>query len=296
MGWKFQKRIRLLPGITLNLSRKGVSTSIGTRGARVTLGHGKRRTTLGIPGSGISHTEVVSTKTARRPGRPASPAPQARGGRWLKLLLIAVAIFIVALLAGLKDAWAVNKCTGADGKVTYQEAACPISAKEGQQVKTWDNSSGGGNASGNWKFERKHDDMTGRTSCLVMSPITFPKTPQPQKFIPVHMVLVLSPESEMIALRTSDNSNLFHNDLSGMGVKTDSGPFTALTVKSGSHVVGVGNSEALISSLENAKNLQVRARFWPYEQLYDMEPISLAGFASALKQGRVCANAAKDKQ
>ena len=124
MGWKFQKRIRLLPGITLNLSRKGVSTSIGTRGARVTLGHGKRRTTVGIPGSGISHTDVVSTKTARRSTRGANSGPQGRGGRWLKLLLIAVAIFIVALFIGLKDARAINKCTGPDGKVAYQEAAC----------------------------------------------------------------------------------------------------------------------------------------------------------------------------
>lgn len=131
MGWKFQKRIRLLPGVTINLSRKGISTSLGTTGARVTLGHGKRRTTLGIPGSGISHTDVVPTKTARRSARAGIPAPQGRGGRWLKLLLISVAIFIVALLAGLKAAWAVNKCTGADGKVSFQDAPC---AGNGEQI------------------------------------------------------------------------------------------------------------------------------------------------------------------
>lgn len=196
----------------------------------------------------------------------------------------------VALLAGLNGStWAINKCTGPDGKVAYQETACALSAKEGSQIKTWDNRMGGGNTSDTWKFERKHDEMTGRTSCLVMSPITFPKIAQAQKFIPVHMVLVISPGSETIALRTSDNSNLFHNDLSGMGVKTDNGSFTPLTVKAGSHVVGVDNSDALISALENSKSLQVRARFWPYEQLYDMNPISSAGFSSALRQGRACA-------
>lgn len=124
MGWKFQKRIRLLPGITLNLSRKGVSTSIGTRGARVTLGHGKRRTTLGIPGSGISHTSVVSTSTTRRAGRSAGPAPQEQGVRWRKLVLIALAVCLVAFFAVLKNAWAVNKCTGPDGKVSFQDAPC----------------------------------------------------------------------------------------------------------------------------------------------------------------------------
>ncbi|MBX9935040.1 MAG: DUF4236 domain-containing protein [Burkholderiaceae bacterium] len=289
MGWKFQKRIRLLPAVTLNLSRKGISTSFGTRGARVTLGHGKRHTTLDMPGSGISYTNVASTKAARL-----SAAPQDRAGRWLQLVLIAVAIFIVALLSGIKEARAINKCTGADGKVTYQEVACPANAKGDQPIKTWENSArSNGSMPSGWKFERKHDDMTGQVSCLVMSPITFPKTPQPPKFIPVHMVMVVSSGSETIALRTSDNSNLFHNDLSGMGVKTDTGQFTPFSVKAGSHVVGIGSSEALISALENSKNLLVRARFWPYEQLYDMEPIPSAGFGSALKQGRVCAGSEK---
>ncbi|MDD2609334.1 MAG: DUF4236 domain-containing protein [Giesbergeria sp.] len=104
MGWRFQKRIRLLPGIALNLSRKGISTSIGIPGARVTLGHGKRRTTLGIPGSGLSYITVQSTKNA-----PPSAQPQARAGRWLKLLLIAVVIFIVALVIGISEARAISQ-------------------------------------------------------------------------------------------------------------------------------------------------------------------------------------------
>lgn len=49
----------------------------------------------------------------------------------------------LALVAGIVSsiafapAWAVNKCTGADGKVTYQETACSTQAKDAQQVKTW---------------------------------------------------------------------------------------------------------------------------------------------------------------
>ncbi len=125
MGWRFQKRIRLLPGVTLNLSRKGVSTSIGTRGARVTLGHGKRRTTVGIPGSGISHTSVVSTNSGRR----SSPAAQPQGVRWRKVLFMALAICVLAFLVVLKEAWAVNKCTGPDGKVVYQQTECAGTGK-----------------------------------------------------------------------------------------------------------------------------------------------------------------------
>lgn len=39
------------------------------------------------------------------------------------------AIAFVALCAGSMPAWAVNKCTGADGKVSFQEAPC-----EGKQT------------------------------------------------------------------------------------------------------------------------------------------------------------------
>lgn len=58
MGFRFQKRIKLLPGVTVNLSKSGISTSVGPRGAKVTVGHGKTRTTVGIPGTGLSHTVV----------------------------------------------------------------------------------------------------------------------------------------------------------------------------------------------------------------------------------------------
>jgi Protein of unknown function (DUF4236) len=62
MGFKFQKRIKLMPGITFNLSKKGVSTSFGKTGARITLGHGQTRITTGLPGSGISHTSISADK------------------------------------------------------------------------------------------------------------------------------------------------------------------------------------------------------------------------------------------
>lgn len=72
MGFRFQKRLKITPGITLNLSRKGVSTSVGATGARVTFGHGQRRTTIGLPGSGISHTNIDSTKDGT--SEPSQPA------------------------------------------------------------------------------------------------------------------------------------------------------------------------------------------------------------------------------
>jgi hypothetical protein len=60
MGLRFNRRVRLIPGLTLNFSKRGISTSIGVRGAKVTLGHGEVRRTIGLPGTGLSHTTITS--------------------------------------------------------------------------------------------------------------------------------------------------------------------------------------------------------------------------------------------
>ncbi|WP_294283404.1 DUF4236 domain-containing protein [uncultured Chryseobacterium sp.] len=35
MGWSYRKRVKLMPGVHLNISHKGVNTTIGKRGASV---------------------------------------------------------------------------------------------------------------------------------------------------------------------------------------------------------------------------------------------------------------------
>lgn len=197
---------------------------------------------------------------------------------------VCIAVLSIGLMAPV---WAINKCTGADGKVIYQEMACTNESKSSETVKTWDNSTS--SRSNSWRFERKTDELTGKVACFAFSPITFPKAVLGSKFIPVHAVVLTSAETEVLGVRTSDDSNIFHNDVSGIGMKTDNGVFTPMTIKSGSHVVGVADSAAMIDALERSKSLTVRVRFWPYDQLYDMEPIPSAGFASALKQARACA-------
>ena len=41
MGLSFRRRIKIAPGLRLNLSRSGPSLSVGPRGAHVTVGHGR---------------------------------------------------------------------------------------------------------------------------------------------------------------------------------------------------------------------------------------------------------------
>ena len=47
MGFRFQRRIKIMPGVTLNVGKRGVSTSIGRRGAHITFGQNGVRTTAG---------------------------------------------------------------------------------------------------------------------------------------------------------------------------------------------------------------------------------------------------------
>lgn len=61
MGLRFQKRIKILPGVYINLSKSGVSASVGGKGATVNVGaDGRRMITLGIPGTGLSYRVPLS--------------------------------------------------------------------------------------------------------------------------------------------------------------------------------------------------------------------------------------------
>lgn len=55
MGLRFQKRIPLLPFVWLNLSKSGVSLSIGVPGLSINIGQTHTTTTVGVPGTGVSY-------------------------------------------------------------------------------------------------------------------------------------------------------------------------------------------------------------------------------------------------
>ncbi len=55
MPFRFQKRIRLAKGISLNVGKKGLSSiRVGKRGAGVSTGRRGTRVTAGLPGTGMS--------------------------------------------------------------------------------------------------------------------------------------------------------------------------------------------------------------------------------------------------
>jgi hypothetical protein len=57
MGLRFSRRLTIVPGLRINLGKRGASVSIGHRGGWVTVGSRGARATLGLPGTGIYWTE-----------------------------------------------------------------------------------------------------------------------------------------------------------------------------------------------------------------------------------------------
>jgi hypothetical protein len=110
MGFRFRRSIRILPGIRLNIGKRGISTSIGVRGAHVTFGKTGTRTTIGLPGSGLSYThlEKPHQTNADAPGEaqptavtdelPKGSAP--RGWLWVALLAAALIAAVIRSAPG----------------------------------------------------------------------------------------------------------------------------------------------------------------------------------------------------
>ena len=111
MSWRYQKPIRVLPGVHLNLSKSGVGVSIGDRGAHVGwTARGRRYVSLGVPGTGLSWREYER----RRPGGRASkvqpmvrPVPcelcqpgHAHVGLWMVAAVVGLVVLALAATAG----------------------------------------------------------------------------------------------------------------------------------------------------------------------------------------------------
>ena len=91
MPLRFRKRIKLFSGLNINLSKSGLSASIGRPGATINLKSGRKaRATLGIPGTGISDSfSIADDPPHQHEGQPGSSI----------LGLIILAVFVIVIFA-----------------------------------------------------------------------------------------------------------------------------------------------------------------------------------------------------
>ena len=76
MGFRFRKSFKIAPGVRVNVGKKSVGISAGVKGARVSVNSKGRVTkTVGLPGTGISYTDVstVGKKKTAQPGSTQQP-------------------------------------------------------------------------------------------------------------------------------------------------------------------------------------------------------------------------------
>jgi hypothetical protein len=100
MGFRFYRRIRIAPGLTLNLSKRGTSVSVGERGAHVTLGSHGTRETVGIPGTGVGYTATQRGHRRRRAAKHGSAAGGVLFLLFLAYILIYMALHALGLIGG----------------------------------------------------------------------------------------------------------------------------------------------------------------------------------------------------
>jgi hypothetical protein len=89
MGLRFYRRLRIAPGLSLNLSKRGPSVSVGERGAHFTIGPHGTRETVGLPGTGISYTAVQHRNRRRR----------ARTSAWGSAAFVLFIVYVLGYMA-----------------------------------------------------------------------------------------------------------------------------------------------------------------------------------------------------
>ena len=86
MGIRFRKSIKICKGVRLNLSKSGISYTIGTKGASINTGKNGTYLNTGIPGTGIYSRERLDAGTRQSAPPPAEPEDweqQARAHGWI---------------------------------------------------------------------------------------------------------------------------------------------------------------------------------------------------------------------
>jgi hypothetical protein len=82
MPLRFQRHFKIVPGVRLNLNKRGASLSLGHRGAWYTVGTRGHRATVGLPGTGLFWTEKGS--------------PPSAGHQWAFVVVVVLMLLVLA--------------------------------------------------------------------------------------------------------------------------------------------------------------------------------------------------------
>lgn len=77
MGMRFRKSIKIAPGIRLSATQRGLGVRVGGRSGGISFSPSGTRVSAGIPGTGLSWSERISSGTSARPRTRASSSTKA---------------------------------------------------------------------------------------------------------------------------------------------------------------------------------------------------------------------------
>lgn len=136
MGFRFHKSIKIAPGLKLNLNKKSVSVTAGTKGAHYTISSsGKKTASVGIPGTGLSYTTSSGGKNGRSKKKKSSS-----GSSFLPaaVTIIGIAVLIFVVFSFIRSVIPV-RTSPADAKLT-SETVTSEAASQAATPETADSS------------------------------------------------------------------------------------------------------------------------------------------------------------
>lgn len=99
MGFRFRKSVKIAPGVRVNFGKKSSSISFGKKGARYTVSStGRRTSTFGIPGTGLSYSTSSKKKKKSPKEKPVIQNNENLNKAKLNPLAIRIFILIVAVV------------------------------------------------------------------------------------------------------------------------------------------------------------------------------------------------------
>lgn len=107
MPLRFRKSLKLGKGVHLNLSKGGISTSLGGKGFTLNVGKRGIKATSGLPGTGLSYSQNLTTSHSSSGTSVDSIKADAKS--YLTVWGIAAIIFIIMMcVCGCLIYWALS--------------------------------------------------------------------------------------------------------------------------------------------------------------------------------------------
>jgi SpoVK/Ycf46/Vps4 family AAA+-type ATPase len=95
MAWNYRKRITVAPRVHLNVSKKGVSTTFGVRGASITSGKNGAYLNTGIPGTGIYNRQRIGGTSKNLHYKPNKGKPKHNGCGIITVIFLVIGLIVI---------------------------------------------------------------------------------------------------------------------------------------------------------------------------------------------------------